>query len=80
MTPCSAVGSVTRHVWRLTFAGVGGRARSSGIPVEAGLALLALPAFSVVQTVAQASAALSGLTPRRPIKTAARCVTVALAL
>lgn len=80
MTRCSALGFVTRHAWGLTFAGVGGRARPPRIPVEAGLALLTLPPFRVVQTVAHASAALSGLTPRRPVKMAALGMTIALAL
>lgn len=54
--------------------------RSSRIPVEADLALLTLPPFSVVQTVAHTSTALSRLTPRRPIKMAALGMTIALAL
>lgn len=54
--------------------------RSSRVPVEAGPALLTLAPFGVVQTVAHASAALSGLAPRRPIKMAALGMAVALAL
>lgn len=53
--------------------------RSPGIPVEADLALVTLPAIGVVQTVAHTSAALSGLTPRRPIEMAALGMTIALA-
>lgn len=64
----------------LTFAGVGGRVRSLGIPVEAGLAFLTLTPFGVVQTVTHASAALARLTPRRPIKMAALSVPVTLTL
>lgn len=73
-------GFVPRRVWRLTFAGVGGRVRSSRIPVEVDLALLTLPPFGVVQTVTHASAALSRLTPRCPIEVAAQGVSIAFAL
>lgn len=54
--------------------------RPLGVPVEAGLAPLALAALCVVRAVAHATAALAGLAPRRPIKVAALSVTVTLAL
>lgn len=63
----------------LTFAGVGGSLRSLGVPVEAGLAALALASLGVVQTVAHAAAALARLAPHRPIKVAALSVSVTLA-
>lgn len=56
------------------------RVRPLGVPVEAGFASLALAALCVVHAVAHATAALAGLAPRRPIKVAALCVTIALAL
>lgn len=64
----------------LTLAGVGGRVRPLGISVEARLAPLTLTALGVVQTVADAAAALAGLAPRHPIKVAAPSVPVTLAL
>ena len=54
--------------------------RPLGVSVEAGLAVLTLPSFGVVQTVAHASTSLAGLAPRRPVEMAALSVSVALAL
>lgn len=65
---------------RLTSAGVGGRARPPAVPVEAGFARVTPPALGVVQAVADASAALAGLAPRRPVEAAALGVLAALAL
>lgn len=65
---------------QLTFAGVGGGVRSVGISVKAWLAFLTLSPFSVVQTIADASASLARLLPRCPIKAAVLSVSVTLAL